>query len=102
MTIDINANCSFESWTGSLNKAILTTTSFGVFGGKPKEELAKVADIVDMEGYNVSKSCRENKVSIALIKVVSDFADSEGKQAIQNNIHRLSAELAEVLVNTEL
>ena len=99
--ININENCFLKSCTGSLNKTILTTTSFGVFGGKPKEELAKVAHIVDMEGYSISKSCKDNQISIALIKVVSDFADSEGKQAIQNNIHRLSEKLAEILINTE-
>lgn len=101
ISIDTEQDCRLKEQLSSLPGATLATTSTGVFGGHPKKELSKVADIVDMEGYAIAQICRRIDVPLLIIKGVSDFADSGGKEAIQTNIQGLSQKMAQLLIKTE-
>lgn len=55
--------------------ATLATGDQFVQGGAMRDELARVADLVDMEGYAVAAACRAADVPVRLVKLVSDDAD---------------------------
>lgn len=59
--------------------------------------LAQRADLVDMEGYAVARACEHAGVPCRMVKVVSDTADSDAALSWQEQMDRLSLEIAAVV-----
>ena len=55
----------------------LATGDLFVAGGERRDRVARIADLVDMEGYAVAAAAREFGVPVRLIKHVSDPADDD-------------------------
>ena len=55
---------------------VLASGDVFVNGGPPRERLASLADLVDMEGYAVAKVARDFGLEVMLVKQVSDSADA--------------------------
>lgn len=60
-----------------------------------RDELARHADLVDMEGYAVAATCRRFGMPVWLVKAVSDNADGEAAMTFHQTLelcsHRLAA-----------
>lgn len=56
---------------------VLATGDRFVAGGEERARVARVADLVDMEGYAVAAAARAAGVPVRLVKHVSDTADEE-------------------------
>jgi nucleoside phosphorylase len=55
--------------------SVLATGDLFVTETSVRERLARMADLVDMEGYAVAYACRRRGVPLRLVKHVSDAAD---------------------------
>jgi 4-hydroxybenzoate polyprenyltransferase len=86
-----------EAWS-FLPPARLVSFREPVFGGERRAALEKVADLVEMEGYAVARTCRELKVRCQLIKGVTDLANSSGREELHRNLARVSAAVAELVL----
>ena len=75
----------------------LVTVDEPVFEAERKRELAKQADLVDMEGYAVARVCEEHGIPCILIKGVTDFGDHNGKEDIQRHILPVSETVADAI-----
>ena len=73
----------------------LATVDKPVFEPDRKKELAKQADLVDMEGYAVARVCKENSIACIMVKGVTDFGDGNGKADIKKHILPVSEAVAE-------
>jgi adenosylhomocysteine nucleosidase len=73
----------------------LITVDKPVFEPDRKKELAKHADLVDMEGYAVARVCKENGIPCIMVKGVTDFGDGNGKADIKKHITPVSQAVAE-------
>ncbi len=78
--------------------ARLSTFNEAVFGDG-RQQIAKRADVVDMEGWSVAKVCAENNLRCYLVKGVSDFAKKGDQATLQKNINRVSTAVAEAVGN---
>jgi len=87
-----------ESLWRSLPAARLVSVSEPVFGGESRTILAAHADMVDMEGYAIVKTCQQSGVAFQLLKVVSDRADDTGHEELHLNLTRVSTVLAEEVI----
>ena len=73
----------------------LATVEKPVFEPGRRRELAAFADLVDMEGYAVTRVCRERGVPCILVKGITDFGDGEGKADIKRHIGPVSESVAQ-------
>ncbi|MGR9072115.1 MAG: 5'-methylthioadenosine/S-adenosylhomocysteine nucleosidase family protein [Gammaproteobacteria bacterium] len=64
-----------------------------LFDRRRKSGLSPLADLVDMEAAAVAQACTKNKTPCGILKIVSD--DAENRQLLLDNLHGLSARLAE-------
>jgi 4-hydroxybenzoate polyprenyltransferase len=78
-----------------LPSARLVSVGTPVFGGDARARLASHAELVDMEGFAVAETCLRLQVPCQLIKGVTDRADAAGREALQRNLPRLAAALAD-------
>ena len=58
-------------------------------------ELAKRAELVDMEGYGVAKASAWCDVPVRLIKLVSDSGDEAALKSWVNSVHECAEQLAQ-------
>ena len=84
-----------ESLWKSLPPARLVSVSEPVFGGEGRTILAAHSDMVDMEGFDIVRVCKQEGVPFQLLKVVSDRADDSGHEELHLNLTRVSTILAE-------
>jgi len=89
--------CAFDRW-GDLPTGRLATVTEPVFQAERREQLARQADVVDMEGAAVAEVCHRRGVRCYMLKGVSDLANDTGKADIKKNIADVSAKLAEIVV----
>jgi adenosylhomocysteine nucleosidase len=82
----------------SLPAARLVTVDFPVFDAERRRALSSWGDVVDMEGAAVARAASLWGVSCALLKVVSDLADADGKSHLLSNAARCSERLAEIAI----
>ena len=82
---------------GEMPSARLASVDEAVFDDDRRVQLARRADVVDMEGSAVAGVCRSHGVGAYLLKGVSDRADGSGKADIRRNIEAVSARLAEAV-----
>lgn len=59
-----------------------------------RDELARDADLVDMEGYAIAATCRRFGVPVWLVKAVSDDADGESPMTFHRTLELCSQQLA--------
>ena len=62
-----------------------------------RQRLAQRADLVDMEGYAVARTCAAFDVPCTLLKIVSDEAGDEAASSWVESIDRLARQIAEVV-----
>jgi nucleoside phosphorylase len=85
--------------------ATLITVKIPVWTKERKMNLVNYADLVDMEGYYVAKLCKQNDISLHMIRIVSDNCDINlvpffiGKAELPTQILAAQKKLAET-VNT--
>lgn len=72
-----------------------------LFGGPLRDVLKNSADIVDMESHSISRACEKLKKPLIMIKLISDFADTNGKTEIHSNLKSLSRKLCDILSTVE-
>jgi len=89
--------CEHSAW-GKLTAARLASVDEAVFGGARRAELARRADVVDMEGWGVAEACRRLGAAFCAVKGVTDQADGGGRERLLENIDAVSADLAEAVV----
>jgi 4-hydroxybenzoate polyprenyltransferase len=82
-----------------LPKARLITVETPVFEPERKKQIRKWGELIDMEGAAIAGVCAEYDIPCYLVKGVSDHADHNGKQAIQDNIESVSEKIAQELIN---
>lgn len=82
-----------------LPEARLITVDAPVFEPERKKQIREWGDLIDMEGAAIADVCAENNIPCYLVKGVSDYADHNGKQAIQDNIKSVSEKIAEELMS---
>ncbi|MBI5399307.1 hypothetical protein HZB07_01630 [Candidatus Saganbacteria bacterium] len=82
---------------GGLPLAVLLTSSDPVFDSAMRSQLAKLADIVDMEGAAIARVCQKAKIKFSAIKAISDLAEENDRKRLFENIDVLSVKLAEIL-----
>jgi len=92
--------CQSDRWT-NLPAGRLVSVSEPVFEPDRRAALARIADLVDMEGAAVASVCNSRRVQCFLIKGVSDLANHTGKDDIKKNIAAVSGKVARAAV-TEL
>jgi 4-hydroxybenzoate polyprenyltransferase len=88
--------CASSAWA-ELPGARLTTCQQPVFDAERRQEIARWGELVDMEGAAIVSTCRQLGIPAHLIKGVSDRADAAGKRAVEENIDRVSQQVADVL-----
>ena len=73
---------------------VLASGDAFVAGGPVREALARVADLVDMEGYAVAHACRAAGIDVRLVKLVSDEADEHAartwSESVDDHAHTLA------------
>ena len=80
-----------------LPKARLTTRDIPVYDEQLRSQIAEWGELVDMEGAAVVRTCNLHGIPGALLKGVTDFADTDGKEDIKKNIDMVAKKIAEVL-----
>jgi 4-hydroxybenzoate polyprenyltransferase len=88
--------CGLSAWT-ELPTRRLASVSEPVFEDQRRAKLAEVADVVDMEGFAVARTCRRRGATLLMLKGVTDLANRGGKRDILRNIEEVSARLADVV-----
>jgi len=88
--------CGLSAWPG-LPTCRLASVSEPVFDDQRRGKLAEVADVVDMEGFAVARTCRRRGATLLMLKGVTDLANHSGKRDIIRNIEEVSARLADVV-----
>jgi adenosylhomocysteine nucleosidase len=86
-----------ESFSG-LPTGRLVTCDTPVFDRKRKKELALLGDLVDMEGAAVARVAESFGVPCSLLKGVSDFADTCGRDHLKANLSMVSEKIALTLL----
>ena len=92
-----------EDFTQSLtleeNGLRLLSVEKPIFEKERREQGAKQADVVDMEGFSVAQVCQEKGVPCLLIKGITDFGDSDGKADIQIHIQQVSKQVSKAVMD---
>lgn len=86
--------CGEDRWT-DLPSAVLATVDTPVFDPVWRGEIARHADLVDMEGAVIAQGCRARHVPMYAIKGVTDLAGKGDRERLLANLGGLSAVLAE-------
>jgi nucleoside phosphorylase len=86
-------------WFRGLPVRRLVTCDRPVFDARRRAELSVRGDLIDMEGAAVSRVAGLYGIPCAMLKGVSDSADTTGRQAIASNIGRVSARIARTLMD---
>jgi adenosylhomocysteine nucleosidase len=86
------------NWFPDLEAARLVTCDRPVFQDDLRRQLAAAGDVADMEGAAVARTARFYGVSCAMVKGISDCADTTGRQDIARNIAAVSESIAQTLV----
>lgn len=81
----------------ALPPAVLITSPEPVFNESKRSQLAKLADIVDMEGAEIARVCKKEKIKFSAIKAISDFAGENDRTQLYKHIDNLSLLLAGIL-----
>ncbi len=89
LSAPIPSDGAWQDW----RPARLATVEEPVFEPARKTLLAAHADVVDMEGFAVARTCRDLGVPCQLLKGVSDCADSTGRRDLHANLQRVSEAL---------
>lgn len=75
----------------------LATCKKPVFDYKLKNEIAKYADIVDMEGACIAEICNKNKIPCTILKGISDTAQKGQEKILFNNIDFVANKTADIV-----
>ncbi|WP_319525160.1 hypothetical protein [uncultured Desulfosarcina sp.] len=86
------------SWFPDLKAARLVTCDRPVFETGWRGQLATAGDVADMEGAAVARTALFYGISCAMVKGISDCADTAGRKDIARNIAAVSENIAETLV----
>jgi adenosylhomocysteine nucleosidase len=86
-------------WFCGLPVRRLVTCDRPVFDARRRAELSLQGDLIDMEGAAVARVAGLYGIPCAMLKGVSDSADTTGRQAIASNIDRVSARIAQTLMD---
>ena len=85
-------------WFGKLPGARLITCDRPVFDPDLRDRLAAFGDLADMEGAAVARVAHGFGIACAMIKGISDTADGNGRQSVADNMERVSARIADALL----
>ena len=85
-------------WKG-LKTAKLITTDTPVFDPDTRKKMARLFDLVDMEGAAVAETAALYSISCSLIKGVSDLADNDSRKDLFRNIAEVSDKIARALID---
>lgn len=77
----------------------LATVAEPVFDREARRKLARIADVVDMEGAAIAGVCRQRGLPCCLVKGVTDSAGDTGRQELHRNIAAVSAKLAKAVAD---
>ncbi len=91
--------CHISTHSSSLKgytDGVLLTTDQPVFDWHKKKELSDVAQLVDMEGASIARICKQNNLSLQLVKIISDVA--EDRSQLKTNLFDMSKVLADTLM----
>jgi len=86
------------NWFPDMETARLVTCDRPVFEADWRRQLAGLGEVADMEGAAVARTARFYGIACAMVKGISDCANSAGRQDIARNIAVISARIAETLV----
>ncbi len=78
-------------------KRLLSVTA-PLFDAEQRQRLARIADLVDMEGATVAAFCRERNIPCTLFKGVSDFAASGEHRSLHDNLVSVSQRVRDRLL----
>ena len=84
-------------WFANLEPARLVTCDRPVFNDAPRQRLAAMGDLVDMEGAAVARVAHYFGYDCAMLKGISDCADETGRQDIAAQIGPVAARIAAAL-----
>jgi len=87
-----------SKWFPELKAARLVTCDRPVFQAAWRRQLAGLGDVADMEGAAVARAAGFYNIPCAMIKGISDRADTAGRQDIARNIAAVSEAIAAALV----
>jgi adenosylhomocysteine nucleosidase len=88
--------CRADRWQ-DLPPAVVATVDEPVFDPIRRGEIARVADLVDMEGAAIASECQARGVPFYALKGVTDLAGQNDRERLLSNLDRLSAALAEAV-----
>jgi len=86
------------NWFPDLEKSRLVTCDRPVFEVDWRKKLAGFGEVADMEGAAVARTARFYGIACAMVKGISDCADTTARQDIARNIAAVSESIAETLV----
>lgn len=82
---------------GPLPTARLATGDSFINDSLRREKLARIAELVDMEGYAVAKTCQHFEIPVRLLKQVSDNANEESTGTWADAVARGARELEQAV-----
>ena len=74
----------------------LVTVNEPVFDPARRNELARLADLVDMEGAAIAQVCATQQVPLYMIKGVTDQAGAQDRKRLLQNLGPVSERVAEI------
>jgi len=87
-----------SDWFGQMKAARLVTCDRPVFDPARRIRLATMGEVADMEGAAVARVAGRYGIPWAMIKGISDLADTSGRQDIAAHIDKVSGHIANALV----
>ncbi len=78
-------------------KRLLSVTT-PLFDAKQRQGLARIADLVDMEGATVAAFCQQREIPCTLFKGVSDFAANGEQRSLHDNLITVSQHVRDRLL----
>ena len=75
----------------------LVTVQEPVFDPARRTELARLADLVDMEGAAIAQVCAAQQVPLYMIKGITDQAGSQDRKRLLQNLGPVSERVAEIV-----
>ena len=88
---------SSGGWWPDLPAAVLATVAEPVFDPVRRAEIARHAELVDMEGAAIAQCCQARGVPWYAIKGVTDLAGEQDRSRLHRNLDRVSERLAELV-----
>ncbi|MDL2269555.1 hypothetical protein LJC71_05245 [Desulfosarcina sp. OttesenSCG-928-A07] len=86
------------SWFSTLPEGRLITCDKPVFDADRRSRLSALGELADMEGAAVSRVAARYHCTCAMIKGISDNADENGREAVSQNIRKVSGLIADRLI----